>query len=84
MGLRPSARRDRLLNRRSRKHRMNGWRFYRLLEFYHVSVPPHHRAKSTTESRVGIMRSSLTAEASITEEPGPVVPHTGICTGAVG
>jgi hypothetical protein len=27
---------------------------------------------------------SLTAEASINEEPGAVVPHAGICAGGAG
>ncbi len=30
------------------------------------------------------MRLPLTAEASITEEPGAVVPHAGICAGRSG
>jgi hypothetical protein len=65
-----------------RRHRMNGWRFYRLVEL--LRLPEPRIVPPDAEHRVGMRVSPLTAEASINEEPGAVVPHAWICAGDAG
>ena len=70
------------LNRRSQTTSFTWEGFNELLKHFKIPRPRIHEAyEDQTGSFVGEM---LTAEASITEEPGAEKRHAGICAGAGG
>lgn len=69
------------LNRRSQRRSMNWNEFNRLIKRYGVERP---RIREKTTNRYQYSFNCQITDSNISEEPGAVVPHAGICAGDVG
>ncbi|MFH2103723.1 MAG: hypothetical protein ABIJ39_10260, partial [Chloroflexota bacterium] len=73
------------LNRRSQRKSYNLAGFKQLVEQFGVAKP-HIVGRPKRDRRTMFVPAWLNAfaEASTSEEPGAIIPHAGICAGAVG